>query len=60
MAGADTRFRIGSLTKQFTAAAILKLEKKGLLRVEDPIRKLLPALLMALSGKPVPPPVGAR
>ena len=42
VAGADTRFRIGSLTKQFTATAVLKLEKKGLLRVEDPIRKLLP------------------
>jgi CubicO group peptidase (beta-lactamase class C family) len=42
VAGADTRFRIGSLTKQFTAAAILKLDNRGLLRVEDPIRKHLP------------------
>ncbi len=33
----DTRFRIASLTKQFTAALILRLEEEGLLRVEDPV-----------------------
>ena len=37
-AGVDTRFRIGSLTKQFTAAAIVQLAEKGLLHFEDPIR----------------------
>ena len=35
----DTVFDIGSLVKQFTAAAILKLEMKGKLRVTDPISK---------------------
>ncbi len=35
----DTVFDIGSLVKQFTAAAILKLEMKGKLRVTDPINK---------------------
>ncbi len=39
---ADTRFRIGSITKQFTAAAILKLEEKGRLSVNDPVSKFLP------------------
>ena len=34
---AGTRFRIASLTKQFTAALILRLEEEGLLRVEDPV-----------------------
>ncbi|MGH8311016.1 MAG: serine hydrolase domain-containing protein, partial [Steroidobacteraceae bacterium] len=34
-ANADTMFRIGSITKQFTAAAILKLETEGKLKVED-------------------------
>ncbi len=38
----DTSFRIGSITKQFTAAAILRLEQAGKLSVEDPVRKHLP------------------
>ena len=39
---ADTKFMIGSLAKQFTAAAILKLEREGRLAVNDPIVKHLP------------------
>jgi CubicO group peptidase (beta-lactamase class C family) len=35
-------FEIGSITKQFTAAAILLLQERGRLRVEDPITKYLP------------------
>jgi CubicO group peptidase (beta-lactamase class C family) len=35
----DTRFRIGSLTKQFTAAAILLLEERGKLSTGDPVKK---------------------
>jgi CubicO group peptidase (beta-lactamase class C family) len=38
----ETQFRIGSLTKQFTAAAILKLQEQGLLNVQDPVAKFLP------------------
>ncbi len=38
----ETKFRIGSLTKQFTAAAILLLEERGALHVSDPIRRYLP------------------
>jgi CubicO group peptidase (beta-lactamase class C family) len=37
-----TRFRLGSLTKQFTAAAVLLLEERGKLSVDDPIAKHLP------------------
>lgn len=37
-----TLFYVGSLAKQFTAAAILLLEAEGALSVEDPISKLLP------------------
>jgi CubicO group peptidase (beta-lactamase class C family) len=33
----STRFRIGSVTKQFTAMAILLLQEQGKLRVQDPI-----------------------
>jgi D-alanyl-D-alanine carboxypeptidase len=39
---ADTSFRTGSVTKQFTAAAILRLEQDGELTVEDPVGKHLP------------------
>lgn len=35
----STKFRLGSLTKQFTAASILLLEERGRLRVEDPVTK---------------------
>ena len=35
----QTKFRLGSLTKQFTAAAIMLLQEKGKLSVQDPICK---------------------
>jgi len=35
----QTRFRIGSITKQFTAAAILLLQERGKLSVGDPVCK---------------------
>ena len=38
----NTKFRLGSVTKQFTAASILLLEERGKLKVEDPIKKYLP------------------
>jgi CubicO group peptidase (beta-lactamase class C family) len=38
----QTKFRLGSITKQFTAAAILQLEEKGKLSVNDPISKYFP------------------
>ena len=37
----DTRFDIGSITKQFTAAAILYLVKEGSISLEDPINNHL-------------------
>jgi CubicO group peptidase (beta-lactamase class C family) len=36
-----TRFRLGSITKQFTAAAILLLQEGGKLSVQDPICKYI-------------------
>jgi CubicO group peptidase (beta-lactamase class C family) len=38
----DSVFRIGSVTKQFTAAAILKLQEEGRLSVEDRLAKYFP------------------
>lgn len=38
----DMVFEIGSITKQFTAAAVLLLQEQGKLRLEDDVRKYLP------------------
>jgi CubicO group peptidase (beta-lactamase class C family) len=37
-----TKFRIGSITKQFTAAGILKLQEEGKISVTDKLSKFLP------------------
>jgi CubicO group peptidase (beta-lactamase class C family) len=37
-----TKFRLGSVTKQFTAASILLLEERGKLKIEDHIKQYLP------------------
>ena len=41
---ADTIFEAGSVSKQFTAAAILLLAKDGKLSLDDPVRKYIPEL----------------
>ena len=38
----NTKFRLGSVTKQFTAASILLLEERGKLKTDDPIKKFVP------------------
>jgi len=37
-----TKFRLGSLTKQFTAACVLLLEERGELSINDPVKKYMP------------------
>lgn len=37
-----TKFRLGSITKQFTAASILLLEERGKLKIDDPVSKYMP------------------
>ncbi|MBC8060215.1 MAG: beta-lactamase family protein [Clostridiaceae bacterium] len=39
----DTKFRIGNITNSFTAAAILQMEQKGVLSVEDTVVKYIPS-----------------
>jgi CubicO group peptidase (beta-lactamase class C family) len=41
--GPDTRFRIASMTKQFTGLAVLMLQEQGKLRVTDPVCDHLPS-----------------
>jgi len=38
----STKFRLGSITKQFTAASILLLEERGKLSTGDPVKKYMP------------------
>lgn len=38
----ETKYKIGSYTKQFTAVAILRMYENGELRLEDSIRKYIP------------------
>jgi CubicO group peptidase (beta-lactamase class C family) len=38
----DTAYRIGSITKQFTALALLQLVEQGKMRLTDPLEKFVP------------------
>jgi len=40
----DTAYRVGSITKQFTALALLQLAEQGKLRLEDPLEKFVPEI----------------
>ena len=37
----NTKFRLGSITKQFTATCILLLEERGKLKLDDPVKKYM-------------------
>jgi CubicO group peptidase (beta-lactamase class C family) len=43
-ATAEMRYSIGSISKQFTAAAILLLQEEGKLTLDDPVGKYIPGL----------------
>ncbi len=45
-----TKYRIGSITKQFTAASILLLEERGKLKLGDPVRKYFAGAPAAWNG----------
>lgn len=38
----DVKFRIGSISKQFTASLVLLLQQDGKLNIDDPVKKYLP------------------
>ena len=48
-ANADTQFLIGSVTKQFTAMAVLRLAEQGKLSLQDPLEKYYPNMPNAAS-----------
>jgi CubicO group peptidase (beta-lactamase class C family) len=43
----DTLFQIGSITKTFTATAVMRLVEQGHLALDDPVRRYLPELRLA-------------
>jgi D-alanyl-D-alanine carboxypeptidase len=43
-AAPSMRYALGSISKQFTAAAILLLQEEGKLRIDDPVGKYVPGL----------------
>jgi CubicO group peptidase (beta-lactamase class C family) len=49
-AGPATGYRLASVTKQFTAAAILLLAQDGKLSIDDPVRRWLPSLPKVANG----------
>jgi CubicO group peptidase (beta-lactamase class C family) len=68
----SARFKVASITKQFTAAAILLLEERGRLRIDDLVKRHLPEapatwdrmtlfhLLTHTAGFPGLPPTGRQ
>jgi CubicO group peptidase (beta-lactamase class C family) len=38
----EAKFRLGSITKQFTATLVLQLQQEGKLKIDDPVSKYLP------------------
>ncbi|MEA2697202.1 MAG: hypothetical protein QOI66_1473 [Myxococcales bacterium] len=57
---ADTLYRIGSVTKTFTSAAILKLRDEGKLSLDDPAVRYLPELGAVKYPTPDSPPITLR
>lgn len=57
---ADTVYRIASMTKSFTAAAVLALRDDGLLSLDDPVARLAPELGPIVGPTSDAPPVRVR
>jgi D-alanyl-D-alanine carboxypeptidase len=55
----ETLFRIASITKTFTATAVMQLRDQGKLQLEDPVQKHLP-MLVVRSREPGGQPITVR
>jgi CubicO group peptidase (beta-lactamase class C family) len=56
-ATSDSAYRIGSITKQFTALAVLQAVEQGKMRLSDPIEKYVPEVRRLQDAYPGTPPV---
>lgn len=54
-AGVNTIYRVGSISKSFTAVALLQLWQQGVLELDGPVREVLPEL-STLGGRPADAP----
>lgn len=53
----DTAYRVGSITKQFTALALLQLVEKNQMRLSDPLEKYVPEVKQVKSLPAGSPPI---
>jgi CubicO group peptidase (beta-lactamase class C family) len=53
----ETYYRVGSITKQFTALALLQLAERGKLHLTDPLVKHVPEFSQVKSAYPDAPPI---
>lgn len=56
-ASAGTVYRIGSITKQFTALMLLQLAEQGVVRLTDPVEKYVPEISAIQKSHPSAPPI---
>ena len=53
----DTAYRIGSITKQFTALMLLQLVERGTMSLSDPLEKYVPEVRRLTGGRPGTRPI---
>lgn len=59
-ASVETIYRIGSLTKTFTAVVLMQLVERGVVQLDDPVEKYLPEIRGLASPRPGAKPVTLR
>jgi CubicO group peptidase (beta-lactamase class C family) len=59
-ASVETIYRIGSLTKTFTAVVLMQLVERGIVQLDDPVEKYLPEIRGLASPRPGAKPVTLR
>jgi D-alanyl-D-alanine carboxypeptidase len=57
VANNDTVYRVGSITKQFTALAMLQLIEQGMMRLTDPLDQYVPEIRQVKEARAGTPPI---